>query len=54
MKTFELKIVINVKTEEGLDNIDDLKHKVLSGEIQREWIDSGKFEKVKATVKEIK
>jgi len=54
MKTFELKIVINVKTEEGLDNIDDLKHMILSGKIQREWIDSGKFEKVKATVKEIK
>jgi hypothetical protein len=54
MKTFELKIVINVKTEEGLENIDDLKHMILSGKIQREWFESGMFEKVKATIKEIK
>jgi len=54
MKTFELKIIINVKTEEGLENIDHLKHQILSSKIQREWLESGMFEKVKATIKEIK
>jgi len=54
MKTFELKIIINVKTEEGLENIDHLKHQILSSKIQREWVKSGMFEKVKATIKEIK
>jgi hypothetical protein len=47
MKTFELKIIINVKTEEGLENIDHLKQSY-----QDKMRD--KIAKAKSTIKEIK
>ena len=54
MKTFELKLTLVAKTDEAIEHIEDIKHMILSGELQRDWVDSGKFDKVKATVTEVK
>jgi hypothetical protein len=53
-KKFELKITVSVSSDKGLEHIEELKEAVLSGKLQRQWIKDGKFDKVVATLQNIK
>ena len=52
-RTFEVKMVVKVSTEETIGVMLDMKKDILSGKIQREWIKDG-VEKVIMAFTEIK
>jgi hypothetical protein len=52
-RKYELKIILTAKSDKALEHMEELKHLVLSGQLQRDWKESGKIDKVVASFKEL-